>query len=96
MDMDCRQAVSSYIAYAVDLDSPRIGNVTIVQLGPVVIIWGFVIACACTTIVAFSLAEICSAYPSAGSVYHWAAQVCLLYTSPSPRDAHESRMPSSA
>ena len=25
--------------------------------------------------------------------YPW---VCLLYTSPSPRDAHESRMPSSA
>ena len=24
------------------------------------------------------------------------AQSCLLYTSPSPRDAHESRMPSSA
>ena len=24
------------------------------------------------------------------------AHVCLLYTSPSPRDAHESRMPSSA
>ena len=24
------------------------------------------------------------------------ADVCLLYTSPSPRDAHESRMPSSA
>ena len=24
------------------------------------------------------------------------AYVCLLYTSPSPRDAHESRMPSSA
>ena len=24
------------------------------------------------------------------------AQICLLYTSPSPRDAHESRMPSSA
>ena len=23
-------------------------------------------------------------------------RVCLLYTSPSPRDAHESRMPSSA
>ena len=23
-------------------------------------------------------------------------EVCLLYTSPSPRDAHESRMPSSA
>ena len=26
---------------------------------------------------------------------HWYT-VCLLYTSPSPRDAHESRMPSSA
>ena len=25
-----------------------------------------------------------------------ADQACLLYTSPSPRDAHESRMPSSA
>ena len=24
------------------------------------------------------------------------SDVCLLYTSPSPRDAHESRMPSSA
>ena len=24
------------------------------------------------------------------------ANTCLLYTSPSPRDAHESRMPSSA
>ena len=24
------------------------------------------------------------------------AYICLLYTSPSPRDAHESRMPSSA
>jgi amino acid transporter len=29
----------------------------------------------CNTVVAYSLAEICSAYPSAGSVYHWAAQV---------------------
>ena len=26
----------------------------------------------------------------------WDCEVCLLYTSPSPRDAHESRMPSSA
>ena len=25
-----------------------------------------------------------------------ARNICLLYTSPSPRDAHESRMPSSA
>jgi len=26
----------------------------------------------------------------------WVIWACLLYTSPSPRDAHESRMPSSA
>ena len=26
----------------------------------------------------------------------WGVSGCLLYTSPSPRDAHESRMPSSA
>ena len=30
-----------------------------------------------------------------GINYHFMS-VCLLYTSPSPRDAHESRMPSSA
>ena len=28
--------------------------------------------------------------------YHQVSTTCLLYTSPSPRDAHESRMPSSA
>ena len=29
-------------------------------------------------------------------VYNTYRYTCLLYTSPSPRDAHESRMPSSA
>ena len=28
--------------------------------------------------------------------YDQLSRICLLYTSPSPRDAHESRMPSSA
>ena len=31
-----------------------------------------------------------------GEVKNILINVCLLYTSPSPRDAHESRMPSSA
>ena len=31
-----------------------------------------------------------------GSEPDWWVNHCLLYTSPSPRDAHESRMPSSA
>ena len=37
--------------------------------------------------------------PSFGIVFGGmlaSVMVCLLYTSPSPRDAHESRMPSSA
>ena len=35
---------------------------------------------------------------SAGETVHFVNNMlpCLLYTSPSPRDAHESRMPSSA
>lgn len=43
--------------------------------GPVVIFWGFLVAFALTMVASLSFAEICSAYPSAGSVYHWAAQV---------------------
>ena len=34
-----------------------------------------------------------AALSAAEKTKHW---TCLLYTSPSPRDAHESRMPSSA
>jgi len=39
------------------------------------LIWGWIVTFALTMIVAFSMAEICAAYPSAGSVYHWAGQV---------------------
>ena len=37
-------------------------------------------------------------YDDDGNVdwYEYSSYCCLLYTSPSPRDAHESRMPSSA
>ena len=35
--------------------------------------------------------------PSKGSSYRqWVSRICLLYTSPSPRDRQKSRMPSSA
>ena len=43
--------------------------------GPAGTIWGFVVVWAFNSLVAASLAEICSAYPSAGSVYHWSAQL---------------------
>ena len=34
--------------------------------------------------------------PVTGRFVNTKGIICLLYTSPSPRDAHESRMPSSA
>jgi amino acid transporter len=34
-------------------------------------VWGWIIGSIFSNIVGLSLAEICSAYPSAGSVYHW-------------------------
>ena len=44
------------------------------------------------------LQELRDAYEKADSLRSLADElnICLLYTSPSPRDAHESRMPSSA
>ena len=43
--------------------------------GPAVLIWSYIVVFIFTTIVSFSMAELCSAYPCAGSVYYWAAQV---------------------
>jgi amino acid transporter len=39
--------------------------------GPAVMIWGWLIASVFTILTASSMAEICSVYPSAGSVYYW-------------------------
>jgi amino acid transporter len=50
--------------------------------GPSVIIWGFVVQFVLVMFIAFSMAEICSAYPSAGSVYHWAGQLASPETAP--------------
>ena len=41
--------------------------------GPVLFIWGFLLTWCMNTIVSYSMAELCSAYPCAGSVYHWSA-----------------------
>ena len=43
--------------------------------GPSVLIWGWIICGAFTMLSGLAMAELCSTYPSAGSVYHWAA--CL-------------------
>lgn len=39
--------------------------------GSAVIIWTWLIGSCFTILVGLSLAEICSVYPTAGSVYHW-------------------------
>lgn len=41
--------------------------------GPPVMIWGWVAVCAMTLTVAYSMAEMCSAYPVAGGQYSWVA-----------------------
>jgi len=43
--------------------------------GPSASVWGFLLVFFFSAVVAMSMAEICSAFPSAGSVYHWAAQL---------------------
>lgn len=43
--------------------------------GPVVIIWGFIVQFIAVMVIAYSMAEICAAYPCVGSVYHWAGQL---------------------
>ncbi|KAJ4374776.1 hypothetical protein N0V83_001852 [Neocucurbitaria cava] len=41
--------------------------------GPPVMIWGWVAVCLVTLAVAYSMAEMCSAYPTAGGQYSWVA-----------------------
>jgi hypothetical protein len=43
--------------------------------GPAVMVWGWLITSVMTVMAGAALGEICSTYPSAGSVYHWAAKL---------------------
>ena len=43
--------------------------------GPVLMTWSWVVCSILTTTVGLSLGEICSSYPTAGSVYHWAGML---------------------
>ncbi len=43
--------------------------------GPVVIVWGWIIVGIMTTIVGLGMAEIASAYPTAGGLYYWSAKL---------------------
>jgi amino acid permease (GABA permease) len=43
--------------------------------GPVDIVWGWIIVGVATTIVGLGMAEIASAYPTAGGLYYWSAKL---------------------
>eukprot|EP00347_Sterkiella_histriomuscorum_P010495 403376063 len=43
--------------------------------GPVVMVWGWITGSFFTILNGLAMAEICSSYPSAGSVYHWAGML---------------------
>lgn len=43
--------------------------------GPVVMTWGWIVGSFFTLLNGLVMAEICSSYPSAGSVYHWAGML---------------------
>ncbi|KAI8897112.1 APC amino acid permease [Globomyces pollinis-pini] len=43
--------------------------------GPVVLVWGWTLVFSFSLMVALSMAEICSAYPTSGGLYFWAAQL---------------------
>ncbi len=48
---------------------------SLVAGGPATLVWGWIAAWFCSTLIAYNLAEICGAFPSCGSVYHWSAQL---------------------
>jgi amino acid permease (GABA permease) len=43
--------------------------------GPVDMVWGWVIVGVMTTIVGLGMAEVCSAFPTAGGLYYWSAKL---------------------
>ncbi|CAF2708879.1 unnamed protein product [Rotaria sp. Silwood2] len=50
--------------------------------GSAVAVWSWLIGSIFTNLVGLSLAEICSVYPSAGSVYYWAGQLVPIQYAP--------------
>ena len=57
-------------------------------------VWlAFLVAALCILPAVLSKSELATAMPKSGGTYVY---ICLLYTSPSPRDKRQSRMPSSA
>ena len=50
-------------------------GIALVAGGPPMLLCGWIVGSCLTICCGLSMAEICSAYPSAGSVYHWAGNI---------------------
>ncbi|KIK97353.1 hypothetical protein PAXRUDRAFT_825034 [Paxillus rubicundulus Ve08.2h10] len=43
--------------------------------GPAVMVWGWIVVACATMVVGFAMAEVCSAHPTSGGPYYWAAML---------------------
>ncbi|KAJ9103976.1 hypothetical protein QFC21_002439 [Naganishia friedmannii] len=50
-------------------------NIALTNGGPVTIIWGWIFVSIISILIAASLGEICSVFPTSGGVYYWAAML---------------------
>ncbi|KAJ9091703.1 hypothetical protein QFC19_008994 [Naganishia cerealis] len=50
-------------------------NIALTNGGPVTIIWGWIFVSVISILIAASLGEICSVFPTSGGVYYWAAML---------------------
>ena len=88
-EQELRVGLSRFASFAfgfteVNVFASLVGSIglTLAAGGPAMAMWGWVVASVATIIVGSSMAEICSAYPSAGSVYHWTAQLASVERAP--------------
>ena len=50
-------------------------SIAYLQGGPIVVSWGWLLVGLMSTLVALAMAEIASAYPTAGGLYYWASKL---------------------
>ncbi|XP_043720730.1 amino-acid permease BAT1 homolog [Telopea speciosissima] len=64
----------TFSTMAVFIGTPLYGS-SILYAGPASMIWGWVVVTFFTWFIGFAMAEICSSFPTAGSLYFWSAQL---------------------
>ncbi|CAL0316405.1 unnamed protein product [Lupinus luteus] len=73
-------SVLSNFAFSFSIISVLTGITTLYNTGlnyggPVSMVYGWLVACFFTMIIALSMAEICSSYPTSGGLYYWSAKL---------------------